>query len=369
MVVYGALALLNIVFLGLLALVYQFVTRRRAKVFALVEHLASLAERSMPLATGLRMVAADLGGVFGNRLGRVARRMEDGAPLGEALAAVPGAFPPMVRALVVQGERCGNLAAFLHELRRVYGRIVEQAGKSVYVFVYPLLLTLVINLLLLGLNAGIVPKFVEIWLQMKLSYTYENWWHVLIWANEAVLAFAVVLAVLLFTGAGSARFGAATFRWLAWLLDPLVLWTPLLGSVVREGAWGRFALGAGLFLRAGAGLPDAVRAAADAEPNRVLARRLRRMGDAVAEGRRLSQAGPLPADLRWFIETGEAAGALPEHLLQAAAHYDSKTQFAAQVASRSAIPLFVLLNGALVLGTALLFFLPIRDLIKKLTPW
>jgi type II secretory pathway component PulF len=367
------LGFLDVAFLAMLGLVYVFVTRRRAKVYALVEHLASLASRSMPLATGLRMLAADLGGVFGARLGRVARRVEDGAPLGDALAAVPGAFPPMVRALVVQGERCGNLAAFLEELRRVYARVVEQSGRSVYVLFYPILVSVLVNFGLLGMHYGIVPKLQEIFLQVKAPFAYGAAWQWLLHANEAVLFVCFVVAALVFSGAGSARFGSAPFRRLAALLDPFVLWTPILGGVVKDGALGRFALGTGLFLKTGAGLADSVRAAADVEPNRVLARRFLKLGDAVAEGRRLSEAGRalrvLPDDLLWFVETGEAAGDLPGHLLQAAAHYDTKAQFAAQLASRAVAPCFLLLNGAIVLGTSLLLFLPLRDLIRKLTPW
>ena len=75
---------LNVLFLGGVFLTYLLVVRRRTRVQAVVEHLASLAEAGLPLQTGLRMVGQDAGGILGTRLARVARRMEDGASLAEA---------------------------------------------------------------------------------------------------------------------------------------------------------------------------------------------------------------------------------------------------------------------------------------------
>lgn len=369
LIVLGAADLL---FLGGMALVYVFVVRRRAKVYALVEHLASLARKAYPISTGLRMLAADLGGVIGVRLGRVARRMEDGATLGEALGRVPSALPPVVRSLVVLGERSGNLAAFLEELRRVYARLVESPARSVYVFLYPVLLTVFISAVLSGFFIAIVPKFNEIFIQMGVPLVYEPWWPRLIWANQTVLALSVLLLVVVFSGGASFHFGASPFRALGAVLDRLVLWLPLAGGVVRDGSVARFARAAGLFLRGGVPLPSALAAAAEAEPNRVLAARYRRIADRAKEGVRLSTAlrdsRVFRPDVVWFVETGEASGQLPDHLLQAAVHYDTQTRFAAQVASRAVIPFFVVVNGALVLGVCLLAFLPLRDIMRKVIP-
>lgn len=362
----------DLFFLGGMALVYVFVVRRRAKVYALIEHLASLTRKAYPLATGLRMLAADLGGIFGVRLGRVARRMEEGASLGEALRRVPSAFPPVVRSLVVLGERSGNLAAFLEELRRVYGRFVESPARSVYVFLYPVLLTVFISAVLSGLFVAIVPKFNEIFFQMGIRNLYAPWWERLLWANQAVLALSVLLLAVVFSGGASFHFGASPFRAFGAVLDRLVLWLPLVGGVVRDASVAQLARCAGLFLRGGVPMPAALRAAAEAEPNRVLAARYRRIADRAEEGVRLSTAlresGAFRPDLAWFVETGEASGELPDHLLQAAVHYDTRTRFAAQVASRAVIPFFVVLNGALVLGVCLLMFLPLRDLMRKVIP-
>src|SRR5688572_1263028 len=146
------LFVLDAFFLAVVGIVYVGATRRRVRIYVVVEHLAELVRRSLPLATGLRQLAADLGGRLGTRLGRVARRLEDGRSLEEALTAEPKALPPAVRGLVSLGERCGNLASFLEELRRSYRRLTETSSRTVYFLLYPVFLTVFLTLALAGLR-------------------------------------------------------------------------------------------------------------------------------------------------------------------------------------------------------------------------
>jgi type II secretory pathway component PulF len=358
-----------------LALAYVFVTRRRTKIYILVDHLASLARGGLPLQSGLRVLAQDLGGILGTRVARVARHLEEGRTLGEAIEAVPGAFPPLVKSMVTLGEKSGNLAAFLEELRRSYRRIAELPYQSVYIFLYPVVLSVLINLALTGLYAFIRPRLEMVWTQAMRGVPsgYEGWWDFLILANEGVLALCAVLVFAVFAGGPSPHFGRSGIRFLKLPFDMALLALPILGRIVRDASLQAFALSTGLFLRAGAALPAAALAAAEVERNAVLRRRYARLAVRLAEGDRLSTAGRadrvFPDDLAWFVETGEAAGSLPDHLLQAAVHYDTKTRFAAQVAMRALVPFFVLLNGSLVLGTCLLTFLPMTDTLKATIPW
>ncbi len=362
----------NLLFLAALAMVYVFVTRRRAKVFSLVEHLAALAKRGMPLQTGLRLLGQDLGGMFGVRLAGAARRLEDGASMTEALAASPAAFPPLVRGMAALGERSGNAAGFLEELRRSYRRLVELPSQAVYPFLYPILLSLAINLALTFVALAIRPRMGDIFGQIHVA-RYDPWWAWLMVANEAVLVLCVFLAAFVFLGGASIHFRAPLLRALRRPFDRLSLALPVFGGLVRDGSLQLFSLGTGLLLRAGARLPEAVRAAGEVESNEVLRRRFARLAAQLQEGGRLSdhvrRERLLPEDLLWFVETGEAAGNLPDQLLQAALHYETKSRLGAQLAIRAVIPFFVVLNGALVLGTCVLAFLPIRDAIRSVIPW
>jgi type II secretory pathway component PulF len=360
----------NIVFLCFLQLSYLLVTRRRLKIYLLVEHLATLAKNGMPIHTGLRVVGRDLGGYLGTRVVRVAQWLEEGKSLGAAFEAAPRTFPTLLRSMLTLGDRSGNLAGFLEEMRRSYRRISDLPYQSLYLFLYPLLLSVGINVALAGLYAGIVPKFEMIFIQMNADPgPLMTWWPRLILANEVILVLCVVMILILVLGGSSVHFGTRIFRWLKALVDRVLLALPVLGSLVRDGATQQFSMCTGLFLRSGAALPEALRAAAEVERNGMLRQRLEKLARAVGEGERFSvalrNARIFEDDLLWFVETGETACLLPDHLLLAAVHYETKVRVAARIAARSVVPVFVLLNGAIVFGTFLLVFLPMQEILQS----
>ncbi len=356
----------NAAFVIGLVLAYVFVTRRRARIHLLVDHLASSAREGRPFQAGLRMMGKDLGGWMGLGLERVARRLEEGRTLGEAFEAEPGLLPPLLRGTIVLGDRSGNLASFLEEARRSYRRVAELPNESVYFFIYPVVLSIAVNLALAWLLEFVMPRIEEVFLQVRLPSPYGTWAPILSAANVAVLVLSVAFAVFLFTGGLSAH-----FAWRIFSLDGLALRVPVAGRIARDASLRQFCMGAGLLVRAGAGLPASLRAAAEAERNAVLRRGYEELALKTAEGARLSEAARklLPDDLLWFVETGEASGSLGDHLLQAGFHYDTKVRLASRLATRAVVPVFIILNGGLVLGACLLTWLPVRDLIGGIVPW
>ncbi len=360
----------NVLLLGIILTAYLLISRRRARIYLLVDHLTALARTGLPIHAGLRALAQDLRGFMGTRLDRVARQVEEGETLGAAMAAAPGTFPPLLRSMVALGEKSGNFASFLEEMRRSYRRATELSYQSVYPFLYPLILTVCVNVASSLISIGIAPKFSEILAQAQLEDRYSHWWPVLINANRGVFVMCLVILLFMILGGFSPHVGASLLRFLKRITDRLLLWIPILGTVLRDGAAHHFALCTGLFLRAGAPLPDAVAAVAEVERNEVYRRRLRAAAERLREGARLSEVlRPIfRSDLLWFVETGETAGALPDHLLEAAVHYETRVRFSAALAVRSVIPTFVVLNGLLVLATFLLIFLPFTEILRIAIP-
>lgn len=365
----GLVIALNVVFIIFLICLYVLVGRRRWRIYLLVEHLASLARQGLPIQAGLRAVGRDLGGYLGSRVVRAADRIEEGRTLGEAFQASPRSFPPLLRTMLNLGDRSGNLAVFLEEMRRSYRRIAELPHLSAYLFIYPVILSLSINIGMASLYVGIVPKFKTIFAQLGVpDYGIMEWWTRLMSVGEGVLVLCLATAGLLMVGGTSIHFGSSFFRFLKGWVDAILLWIPIIGTLLRDGAVQQFTLSAGLFLRSGATLPEAIAAAAEAERNLVLRRRLGRIARAVAEGVRLSHAirqeGGFGDDLLWFVQTGEASGMLVDHLLLASAQYESRSRVASRLATRSAVPFFVLLNGVVVGAAYVLLMSPMIKVLQ-----
>lgn len=356
-----------------IAFVYVFVTRRRARIYLLVDHLGALARAALPLQTGLRVVGRDLGGLAGIRLSRLAHRLEEGQSLGEAFESVPEAAPPVVRRMASLGDRSGNLAGFLEQLRASYRRLAELPAQSIYYFVYPLVLTLFISGAVSAMHVVVVPRMAEVFDQMAMTNRYAAWIPRLALLNQAVIACSMGLLLFICAGGGSVHFGSWVTRMMERTVSRIALRIPLLGRALRDGSLAAFSLTAALFLRAGATLVEAVRAAAESERQQTLRRAYERIARAVEEGGTFSEAVRkerwLPGEFAWFVETGERTGSLPETLAQASAHYETRVGLGRQMALRSSMPIFTLLNGSLVLGTALVILLPLRDLVMWVPAW
>lgn len=363
----------DLAFLAGLWLLYLFVTRRQAKILLLVDHLAALAARSMPIPTGLRMIGSDIGGLFGGRLTRAARRVEDGASLGQAFEEFPGTFPILLRRMIGLGEKSGNLAGFLAGLRDSYGRIAQGPTASLFYFFYPVAISVTVNLSLTVILTFIMPKWYDVLMSVGSSQALgvAAWAPGLSAANQGVLGLCILIFILVLLGGPSIHFGITPLRRLQGLLDAILRRLPWLGRILRDGALNSFCAATGMFLKAGAALPEAVGAVASAETNPAVRKRLDLLASRVRDGEPLSKAARsdpyYPPEFLWLVETGEASGKLGDHLLRAAGHYDTKVRFGAQMAVRSLVPLFVVLNGALVLCTCLLIFLPMTELMKAVS--
>jgi type II secretory pathway component PulF len=362
----------TIVFLALLIIIYLFDVRRRARIHMLVDHLEAIARKGLPLQDALRVLGTDLGGVLGARLGRVARMVEDGATLGEAFSSCPHVLPPVLRKMVDLGDRSGNLTAFLGEMRSSYRRIETFPHRSAAILIYPVVVSFVIGVGLMFLYVYIVPKFKDIFTSLQMGLDILDWWPWIRAANLVVLLLAVLFAVFVFIGESPLHFGISPLRFVKRLADRVLLRLPVLGNLLRCSSLESFAVSTGHLLRAGAALPEAVRTAGGAERNGVLRARYERMADHLDEGGAFAEycRGErwLPGDFVWFVEGGEASGAMPDLLLQAASHFDTKVRYVAQIASRAIVPFFVILNGALVLAVWVGTWFPIVRLHERVTP-
>ena len=367
------LLIFDAIFLVVLGISYHTVTRRRARIYVLVDHLEAMARRGLPLPVGLRTLGRDLGGYFGTRLAHVARRVEEGETLGEAFASCPHTLPPILQRMVDLGARSGNATAFLGELRRSYRRIEELPYRSAAIILYPAVLTITISIIVLFVFTFIVPKYLLVYESLNLAIPLIG---LLIWlrgASQFLLAAAVLLPLLIFLGHTPNHFGISPLRFMKGAADRVVLLLPILRGLGRSNSIYTFSVSTGLLLRAGATLPEAARMSGETEPNSALRPRYERLAAHLEEGGGLTEFCRrdrwFPADFLWFAEGGEASGRMSESLLAAAEHFDTKFQYAAQVATRTVIPIFVVLNGLLVLAVWCGTVLPILYILKRVTPF
>ena len=228
----------------------------------LLEHLALLAARGLPLAPGVGALAAERAvaskGVFtrrgARRLQRIAAGLQEHGSLATALADSPGLLAPDQLALVEHAEARGSLPAVLERLCGEEAERDAALHKALETGFY----VVVLSALVLGITAFltlvITPKFREISESMSLPHADAfGWVDLATWIYIGSCALCLVFCL---PGQGGVR--------LRWRATHAVAGTPGLGRPVRRWLAARWLQRVGALLQHGATLPDALAHVAEA---------------------------------------------------------------------------------------------------------
>ncbi len=303
-------------------------------------YVAAVVRRNLPLADALRAWADDLPGRATERgaLEGMARRLDEGWSLADALDSRPGRYPETFRALVRAGERGGNLAAVLDGTLTLFDFDSRTLRRGLLFAVYPLAVTFVV----LAVGEVVGGQFLAIMADLGLPPP-----------DLRLLEFARTAA-----GIGVQVLGAAVV--LGWLgratVAPSLRWhVPVVRRWERPRAVASAALVAARLLQAGVPLPEALRLAASASGSRRCAAILQDAAAAVEEGTPLAAAleradrrRELPVAFGWYMRNGEASGDLPLALERAAEHSAARSRVALDAAVRGLLPLGVLAAASVI---------------------
>jgi len=295
---------------------------------AFAGQLAGLVDAGLPLPTGLRALGEELPtGALRRAFEDVARRLEAGAMLEEAVAAQERRLPGHLRGLVLAGVRTGRLG-------EVLGRFVDatRAGgeirrRVVLALAYPAVLLVAACILFVFACFSVVEGFRSIFqgfgipvpvitravFQISYAVTKLNW--------RALPALAGVVAAC----------------WLAerLLLSParrrqLACEVPLFGKLLRWSALAEFSRLLGLLIVGEIPLPEALTLAGDAVRDADLAVAGRSIAREVEEGRSLSEAlarrRQFPRGYARLVGWAEGHRSLPEALEVLGAMYEARAK-------------------------------------------
>jgi general secretion pathway protein F len=341
------------------------------QLLALNAEIAALVRAGVPLERGLVVAGRDVRGRLGRIATALSQRLARGESLPEALEGERQAVPPLYRAVVEAGARCGRLPIALEGLAR-YVRGYSEARAAIGLALwYPLLVLTLAYALFVGLVMVVVPRFVDGFGSLGagaaaplrfLSWIGESapyWWP----------AGPILLAVLLFLWARSgvaARFGTRSWGWLKVF--------PWMRSILANYESANFAELLGLLLEHRVPYPAAIVLAAESTGNPRLTRGARQLSDAMALGESptaalgsIDRRTFLPM-MRWVLATGQEQGSLVTALHNLADVYRKRAQYQADKLSVFLPTILMIAIGAsatLLYGLAL--FIPMTNLLRELT--
>lgn len=322
---------------------------------------ATVMEAGIPIVRGLRGLAADTPNrTLGRAIGDIARRIEGGEGLSDALAAHPEAFNRMYVSMVRAGERAGTLDAILEQVAVYLEKTDAIRTKVRSAMAYPVFVLIFALLATAFLLFKIVPTFAEIYASfgqklpgltlaiVSISNAIRS--HALL--SAAVLV-GLVVAFYLFVRAPGGRYLWHRFQ----------IGVPIFGPIVRKAVMSRFARTFGILMNSGLPVLDALELTKGTTGNVVIGNAVERAKGLIAGGHGITESfrstGKMPEMVLQLMGTGEESGDMDGMLLKASDFYDRQVEASVQGLTALIEPVLIVLVGGVIGIVVISMFLPI----------
>lgn len=325
--------------------------------------MASLLRSGVPMLRALTVLSqqstdATLSAVLGEIKGRV----EDGEPLGQAMARYPKVFSDMG----VNMTRAGAEGGFLEDALERVGAFTELQedlkGRTVSALAYPAFLFSVGSVVMTVLLVFFVPRFDSMFDRLRAKGELP-------WITDALLAFsrslqsygwliliAIAIAVLFL------RARLATEAGKEWL-DRFKLKIPVLGNILMNLAVARFCRVLGTLLGNGVPILRSLDISRSATGNRLLSSSIAdaaeniRSGDSLASPLRAS--GHFPITVVEMISVAEESNSLDSVLPEIADSLEKRTFRRLDLFVRLLEPVMLLLMAMFVMAVVMALLVPV----------
>jgi type II secretory pathway component PulF len=333
----------------------------RKDITAFTRELSALVGAGIAIPQALESLGAEEENLaFREVVVAIAESVQKGAALSAALEDHPKLFGKLYASMVRVGEEAGQLPAVMADLANLLEHEDEVRGEVLAAVAYPffvlgfgvitvtVLLTVVLPRLFSMLEEMLPVLPLPTLILLRISGTlHKDWIFILLGTAAAVVGIGWYVR----TPKGAE----------AW--DRLKLRVPVVGSVFRAAALGRFARTLGTLTRAGVSLLPSLKIVENTIGNRILAQQIALVAEETRGGDSL--AGPLrklgifPRTVVQMIDVGEETGKLAEMLLKVAEIEERQMRAHTKVLISFVAPVLILGVGALIGFMVIAILLPI----------
>ncbi|MFA5984158.1 MAG: type II secretion system inner membrane protein GspF [Methylococcaceae bacterium] len=293
----------------------------------------------------------------------VRSRIMEGQSLAQACSAFPSTFPPLYRATVEAGESSGKLDQVLQRLADYLSDKGQLHSKLQMAMIYPVMLTSVSLLVVIGLLAYVVPEITSVF--DKLGQELPTITRVLIALSDFFkhYGFILLLVVIGLIAGGQAllRLPEPRMRYHRFLLR-----APFIASFAKGMNTARFTRTLAILTNSGVELLQALKIASQVLTNNAMQKAVENAAVKVREGQSLNKAmeasGLFPPVTIHLVASGEASGQLPKMLASAADDQERDIQALTEMTLGLFEPALILFMGLVVLAIVLAILLPIFEM-------
>jgi type IV pilus assembly protein PilC len=325
-------------------------------------------DAGLPLVQCLEILAANQENqTFQKTLTGVRTTVEGGATLANAMRQYPNVFDDLTTNMIEAGETGGILDLILQRLATYVEKAVRLKSAVKSALIYPIAVVSIATLIVGALLKFVVPIFANLFaglgvnlplptrIVMGLSAFVQGFWWVFIAA------------------AVGSVFGLKQIRKHPrgrYYFDKFLLHVPVIGSLLRKIAVGRFTRTLGTLITSGVPILEGLAITARTSGNAVLEEALMKVRKAIEEGRTivdpLRECGVFPNMVTQMIGVGEATGAMDNMLQKIADFYEEEVDAATRDMLAMLEPVIIGVLGVTIGGIVISLYMPLFAMIAKL---
>jgi type IV pilus assembly protein PilC len=294
--------------------------------------------------------------------------VEAGAALADAMKKHPKAFDALFTNMIAAGEAGGILDTILKRLAVYIEKNVKLKGQVKSAMIYPIAVLIIAALVVGVILWKVIPTFAQMFAGLGAALPLPT--RIVIAMSNYIVSYGWILFVVIPLGAYLFKnyYGTDAGRH---TVDAIVLKLPILGNIMRKIAVARFCRTLSTLLSSGVPILDGLDITARTSGNAIIEDAILVTRTGIERGETISgplaQTAVFPSMVVQMINVGETTGALDTMLGKIADFYEEEVDTAVAGLLTLMEPLMIAVLGVIVGGIVIAMYMPIFDMISKLT--
>ena len=294
--------------------------------------------------------------------------VEGGQSLADAMRKHPKTFDPLFTNMVAAGEAGGILDTILKRLATYIEKAVKLKGQVKSAMIYPVAVIVIAGLVVGVILWKVIPTFAQLFEGLGAELPLPT--RVVIWLSNSLVSYFPVI----FVAAGLLAWALRTYYQTDGgrrVIDRITLRMPILGDILRKIAVARFCRTLATLISSGVPILDGLEITARTSGNAIIEDAVMSTRKSIERGETIAvplrETAVFPPMVVQMIGVGETTGALDTMLAKIADFYEDEVDTAVAGLLTLLEPVMIAFLGVVVGGIVIAMYLPIFDLISKLT--
>jgi type IV pilus assembly protein PilC len=294
--------------------------------------------------------------------------VEGGMSLADAMKKHPKCFDALFCNMIAAGEAGGILDTILKRLSTYIEKAVKLKAQVQSAMIYPIAV-IVIAVVVIGVILWkVIPTFASLFAGLGATLPLPT--RIVIALSNNLVRFMPFLFVGFFAFGWAFKTYYATEKGRR-VIDRITLKVPILGPILRKIAVARFCRTLSTLMASGVPILDGLDITAKTSGNAIIEDAIQKTRKSIEGGDTISaplkETKVFPGMVVQMISVGEATGALDTMLSKIADFYEEEVDVAVEGLLTLLEPVMIAFLGGAVGGIVIAMYMPIFDLISKLT--